>query len=89
MFLSNVVKVNPLIQGNNEGAVNMSNPLSGLPPMSGSSASQGPKSFVRSRGASSGTVGNTNNILSSKNVFTAQETKKNDLQLTPQTGIED
>ena len=81
MLLSNVVKVNPLIHGNSEAAVNMSNPLSGLPPMSGSSASQGPKSFVRSRGASSGTIGNNNNILSSKNavVTTSQETKKNDL----------
>ena len=77
MFLSNVVKVNPLLQGNSESAVNVSNPVNGLPPMSNASASQGPKSFVRSRGASSGTAGN---ILSSKHVGGGHhEGKKNDL----------
>lgn len=88
MFLQNVVKVNPLINATNnttngDTAVNLSQPLNGLPPMNSGGSSQGPKSFVRSRGASSGTIGN---ILSSKNIAMDG---KNNLQLTPQTGVED
>lgn len=53
--------------------------------MNSGSASQGPKSFVRSRGASNGTAGN---MLSSKNMHHDSK-KQNDLQLTPQSGVDE